>query len=162
GPSDQRPSLVAKAEEMSHLIDATIQRMRQIVAELRPGILDEFGLAAALEWQGQEFEKRTGIRCTIAVSDVRRLDRDCCSALFRIAQAALTNTARHAGATAAQVRLRENESSVTLIVEDNGRGMDDADLASRQSFGLLGMRERAAAVGGVFQLARGHRQGTRI
>lgn len=158
----QRPSLlIDKTEEMSALIDTTIHTMRRIVTELRPGILDEFGLAAALEWQGQEFQKRTGVRCTVAVND-KGLDRDCCSAMFRIVQEALTNVARHAGATAVDIGLHQDAEGLTLVVEDNGQGMTDPVVSSRHSFGLLGMRERAAAAGGTFQVLSGHQQGTKI
>src|SRR5205823_4443219 len=124
----------------------TIRTMRRIVTELRPGILDEFGLAAALEWQGQEFQKRTGIRCAVAVND-KGLNRDFCSAMFRIVQEALTNVARHAGATAVEIVLEQGTDGLTLFIEDNGGGMNDQSVSSRQSFGLLGMRERAAAAG---------------
>jgi signal transduction histidine kinase len=135
--------------------------MRRIITELRPGILDELGLAAALEWQGQEFQNRTGIHCSVCVQDAS-LDRDRSSALFRIVQESLTNVARHAEATAVEIRLNENSSGWNLEVADNGKGMTDLDACSRQSFGLLGMQERAVAAGGTFQVTSKPGQGTKI
>jgi signal transduction histidine kinase len=150
-----------KADEMSALIDTTIRSMRRMVTELRPGVLDEFGLSAALEWHGQEFKRRTGIGCTVDVSD-QGVDRECSSALFRIVQEALTNVARHARATQVDIRLQEDSQSLMLIVQDNGEGMSEQALSSRQSFGLLGMRERAVAAGGTFQVISSRGQGTKI
>ena len=161
--NDGRPlsPLIDKAEEMSALIDATIHRMRSIVTELRPGILDEFGLAAALEWQGEEFQKRTGIRCSVAVNDAG-LDRDCCSALFRIVQEALTNVARHARATTVEINLQQGATAVSLVIEDNGVGINEQAVFSKQSFGLLGMRERAVAAGGTLSVVSCGQGGTKI
>lgn len=160
---DLTAQLSTKVEEMAALIDTTIQAMRRMVTDLRPGILDECGLAAALEWQGQEFQKRTGIRCTVAVND-KGVDRDCSSALFRIAQEALTNVARHAAATAVEIRLYPDEdgTNVNLVIDDNGRGMGNQALSAPQTFGLLGMRERAVAAGGTFQVLSGGGTGTKV
>ena len=117
--------------------------------ELRPGILDDLGLVAALEWQLKDFEKRTGIRCEFfpPVEDIS-LDADLSTALFRIFQEALTNVVRHSGATAVRVRLRADADSSTLEVEDNGKGIEKEKLLSLESLGLLGMRERAQMFGG--------------
>lgn len=158
---DRRVILVAKAEGMSALIDTTIQSMRRIVTELRPGILDRFGLAAALEWQGQEFFNRTGIRCTVAVGE-HGLDQNSSTALFRIVQEALTNVARHSGATAVEVRSSEETKTLLFVIEDNGSGISEHVHTSLQSFGLIGMRERATAAGGQLQIVSAPGRGTRI
>jgi PAS domain S-box-containing protein len=158
---EQLPLLLDKAEEMSKQIDTTIQSMRRIVTELRPGILDEFGLAAALEWQGQEFHKRTGIPCSVSVTETS-VNAERSSALFRIVQEALTNIARHANATSVEIRLQQDNAGLSLTIEDNGIGITDEMIVSGRSFGLLGMRERAAAIGGSFELGCPRGAGTKI
>ena len=144
-----RTSLLAGMNSMIKSIDATIQTVRRISMELRPGILDDLGLIAALEWQLKDFEKRTGIRCEFfpPVEDIS-LDADLSTALFRIFQEALTNVARHSGATEVRVRLRADADSSTLEVEDNGKGIEKEKTLSSKSLGLLGMRERAQMFGG--------------
>jgi PAS domain S-box-containing protein len=144
-----RTSLLAGMDSMTKLIDATIQTVRRIAMELRPGVLDDLGLVAALEWQLKDFEKRTGIRCEFfpPVEDIS-LDADLSTALFRIFQEALTNVARHSGGTEVRVRLRADADSSTLEVEDNGKGIEKEKTLGSKSFGLLGMRERAQMFGG--------------
>ena len=144
-----RTSLLAGMDSMIKFIDATIQTVRRIAMELRPGVLDDLGLVAALEWQLKDFEKRTGIRCEFfpPVEDIS-LDADLSTALFRIFQEALTNVARHSGATEVRVRLRADADSSTLEVEDNGKGIEKEKILSSKSLGLLGMRERAQMFGG--------------
>lgn len=159
--NERRATLISKAEGMSTLIDTTIHSMRRIVTELRPGILDRFGLSAALEWQGQEFFKRTGIQCTVSVGE-HGLDRNSSTALFRIVQEALTNVARHSGATTVAVHSREEFDKLVLVIEDNGSGMSEKVHSSVQSFGLIGMRERASAAGGLLHIVSCPDRGTRI
>ena len=144
-----RTSLLAGMDSMIKFIDATIHTVRRIAMELRPGVLDDLGLVAALEWQLKDFEKRTGIRCEFfpPVEDIS-LDADLSTALFRIFQEALTNVARHSGATEVRVRLRADADSSTLEVEDNGKGIEKEKILSSKSLGLLGMRERAQMFGG--------------
>ncbi|MDP3096494.1 MAG: PAS domain S-box protein [Syntrophales bacterium] len=149
-----RTSLLAGMDSMTKFIDATIQTVRRIAMELRPGVLDDLGLVAALEWQLKDFEKRTGIRCEFfpPVEDIS-LDDDLSTALFRIFQEALTNVARHSGATEVRVRLRADADSSTLEVEDNGKGIEKEKTLSKESLGLLGMRERAQMFGGRITVA---------
>ena len=117
--------------------------------ELRPGVLDDLGLIAALEWQLKDFTKRTGIRCEFfpPVEDIS-LEADLSTALFRIFQEALTNVARHSAATGVRVRLCADADSSALEVEDNGKGIEKEKALSSKSLGLLGMRERAQIFGG--------------
>ena len=117
--------------------------------ELRPGILDDLGLVAALEWQFKDFQKRTGIRYEFLppVEDIN-LDADLSTALFRIFQEALTNVARHSGATEVHVHFHADADSSTLEVEDNGKGIEKEKIMSNESLGFLGMRERAQMFGG--------------
>ncbi|HEY5496770.1 MAG TPA: PAS domain-containing sensor histidine kinase, partial [Syntrophales bacterium] len=144
-----RTSLLARMDSMIKFADATIQTVRRIAMELRPGVLDDLGLVAALEWQLKDFEKRTGIRCEFfpPVEDIS-LDADLSTALFRIFQEALTNVARHSGATEVRVRLRADADSPVLEVENNGKGIEKEKILSSKSLGLLGMRERAQMFGG--------------
>jgi len=144
-----RTSLLAGMDSMIKFIDATIHTVRRIAMELRPGVLDDLGLIAALEWQLKDFEKRTGIRSELfpPVEEIT-LDADLSTALFRIFQEALTNVARHSGATEVRVRLRADADSATLEVEDNGKGIEKEKIHSSKSLGLLGMRERAQMFGG--------------
>lgn len=138
-----------QARLMARHIDQTIQTVRRIATELRPGVLDTAGLPAAIEWQARQFEMRTGIRCRVKSTLRDTLwDQDLNTALFRIFQEALTNIVRHAGATKVQVHLSETGRDVVLEIRDNGRGIADAEIHSTTSIGLLGIRERASLLGG--------------
>ena len=162
-PKELKP-LLDRARALSTHIDSTIQMVRRISAELRPGVLDHLGLDAALEWQANEFQNRTGIRCDVhAQLEDHALDTELSTTLFRIFQETLTNVIRHAGATRVTVRLREVSRRISMEVVDNGRGIAHADMANPRSMGLLGMRERAALMGGTFKIHRLRQgQGTRV
>src|SRR5256714_2873150 len=154
-PRQLKP-LQDKAKALSAHIDSTIQMVRRISTELRPGILDHLGLAAALEWQANEFQMRTGIKCDVHVSlqdRDRTLPPDLNTAFFRIFQETLTNIIRHAGATHVTVHLKERDDRIILEVKDNGRGISKGDISNTRSMGLLNMRERAGLLGGDFKIA---------
>jgi len=142
-----------KTKALSAHIDATIQTVRRIATELRPGILDHLGLIAALEWQANEFQTRTGIKCDVR-ADLHEpaLTADLATAFFRIFQETLTNVIRHAGATHVMVHLKEAAGRIILEVKDNGRGISPDDATNPRSMGLLGMKERAALLGGSFKI----------
>jgi signal transduction histidine kinase len=162
-PKDLKP-LLEKAKALSLHIDATIQMVRRISTELRPGILDHLGLAAALEWQANEFQTRTGIKCDV-LADLRvpLLNHELNTAFFRIFQETLTNVIRHAGATHVTVSLKGSGDLIVLEVKDNGRGIAKEEISNTKSMGLLGMRERAALLGGGFKIGRVPRgNGTRV
>lgn len=152
-----------KARTMIGRIDATIQTVRRITTELRPGILDSLGLAAALEWQAHEFQQRTGVPCHI-VSTVGEpaWSADFATVFFRIFQETLTNVIRHAGATRVDVALSEEDGRLVLEVADDGRGITDEALTSPDSLGLVGMRERASLVGGALSVRRRETGGTLV
>ena len=154
-PDDQtRAEIVERLKSASDLLDQTIDQVKTISTELRPGVLDKFGLAAAIEWQCQEFERRTGISCDCDLPAAPlMLNPDHAIAFFRILQEALTNVARHAGAQHVKVTLRLEDSDVKLTVEDDGRGISDEEIAAPDSLGLLGMRERMEMLGGKFTIA---------
>jgi signal transduction histidine kinase len=153
-PRDLKP-LQEKARALTAHIDSTIQTVRRISTELRPGVLDHLGLVAALEWQANEFQTRTGIQCDVHASlGEQLLPQDLNTTFFRIFQETLTNIIRHAGATQVSVSLEQADGCVVMEVKDNGRGITKADIANTKSMGLLGMRERAALLGGAFRIGR--------
>lgn len=152
-----------KARSMATHIDETIQTVRRIATELRPGILDAAGLPAALEWQANQFQSQTGIVCMVQVGvREKRWDQNLNTAFFRIFQEALTNVIRHAAATKVEVQLTENDGQVVLEVRDNGRGISLAEIHNTKSIGLLGIRERAALQGGTLRIKGCHGQGTTV
>lgn len=124
-----------------------IESIRRISTELRPGVLD-LGLAAAVEWQVQEFQARTGIQCKLRLLTQEVFAPEISTTLFRILQETLTNVARHAKATQVEVVEQKQGDRLVLRIRDNGRGFDPADPSISKSLGLLGMRERAAILGG--------------
>ncbi|MSS73131.1 MAG: sensor histidine kinase [Candidatus Latescibacteria bacterium] len=156
-------SLKERARSMTTLIDATIQTVRRISTELRPGVLDDLGLPAAVEWQAQEFQSRTGIWCGLTIRPEEiPLDRARATAVFRIFQEILTNVVRHADATRADILLREKEGCVTLEVTDDGKGITQDQILSSKSLGLIGMRERALAWNGEVEIHGEAGRGTRV
>jgi signal transduction histidine kinase len=143
------PVLQQKLGSIQGLIDTAIRSVQRIAADLRPAVLDSLGLCAATEWVAGEFQKRTEIRCEALVRNHdAELDRDRATALFRILQESLTNISRHAQATKVGIRLWQEAGEVALTVFDNGRGIAPEALKDARSLGLLGMRERAALLGG--------------
>ena len=152
-----------RAQSMVKLIDDMIHTLRRIASELRPGTLDDLGLLAAIEWQAQEFESRSGVKCHLALPQAEiALDSDRSTAIFRIFQETLTNVARHANATRVNVRLVGDAENLTLEVTDNGKGIDETRASAHNSLGLLGMRERALLLGGEFNVAGVSGQGTTV
>jgi signal transduction histidine kinase len=152
-----------KTKTMSAHIDSTIQTVRRISTELRPGILDDLGLVAALEWQAAEFQKRNGIKCEV-VSEVSEpiLEEELNTAFFRIFQESLTNVLRHANATRIDVRLWEQDGNLLVEIRDNGRGISESDWTNTRSIGVLGMRERASLLGGELTITGAPDQGTTV
>ena len=151
-----------RIDSMSGLVDDTIRAARETASDLRPGVLDDLGLTAALEWAVGQFQTRTGTACTFASSarDVE-LDRERSTALYRICRELLTNVVRHAGATAVTVALKRHGEQLSLEVSDNGRGITAEQVSSSGSLGILGMRERALLLGGRLSISGGPGRGTR-
>lgn len=159
-PSDQ-DQLVKRTESMLGLTDNTIQSVKKICTELRPGLLDDLGICAAIEWQAGEFQKRTGIECRITLDpDEISLDKKTSTAIFRVFQEALTNVARHANATRVDASLVEQMERLELEVKDNGRGITEREVRKPKSFGLIGMRERIHFLGGDFEIKGTKGRGT--
>ncbi len=156
-------AILEKSKDLLKLSDSTIESVQRISTELRPGVLDELGLIGAMELQAQEFQTRSGIEChTDLDADDEKLDRNMATALFRIFQEALTNVARHAQATQIDIDLNEEKGHLVLVVHDNGRGIDESQINSSKSIGLIGMRERAEVFGGKVEITGAPGKGTRL
>ncbi len=146
---EKQPDLVPQVDTMLEHLGSLTQTVRRIAAELRPGVLDELGLLAAIEWQSNEFEARTQITCELTnATDEIQMESGKATAVFRIYQEALTNIARHSEATKIWVRVSSGGGFFTLKVHDNGKGVTENDLRNSRSLGVLGMRERAQIYGG--------------
>jgi PAS domain S-box-containing protein len=154
---------VEKIESIANVVDETIKSIRRISTELRPGILDDLGLIAAVEWAAEEFEARTGTRCRLDLPENdSAIDADRATAVFRILQETLTNVARHANATSVDVRLVKESGNAILEVRDNGRGVTEEQLSAPGSLGIRGMRERALLLEGEFAIQGVPGQGTTV
>jgi PAS domain S-box-containing protein len=155
--------LMERVAPMLAMIEDVIKRVRRISAELRPGVLDDLGLLAAIEWQAQEFEKRAGVPCFIESNlGEERLERNLTTAVFRIFQEALTNVARHAQAGRVDISLVRDAAQLRLEVRDDGQGIGPEALQDGASLGLLGMRERARRLGGSTSIVATEGQGTAV
>lgn len=144
------------------LVDEAIANVRELSQLLRPVILDDFGLDAALHWLTDGFAQRTNIKVEYESNLKTRLDDQTETHLFRIAQEALTNVARHSGASMVKVRLFLEDGAVELAIEDNGKGLPQVDRYERTSLGMVGMRARAREIGGEVVITGGSQSGVRI
>ncbi|MFY7840193.1 MAG: PAS domain S-box protein, partial [Lacibacter sp.] len=145
--------LSKRGDEIIELLNTTVNSVRSIAADLRPGLLDDLGLTAAIEWHLSDFGKRTQIQTQfITVEPQTVLPVPLATSLFRIYQESLTNVARHAGATEVVVELFIKNDKVEMCIADNGKGFDVAAISNRKTLGLLGMRERTEMMGGEFDI----------
>jgi PAS domain S-box-containing protein len=159
----ERQPLLEKTASMGELIDEAIQTVKRIATELRPGVLDDLGLADAIEWQTQELGKRTDITFRFnAYPEQVIVDRDRSTAIFRICQEALTNVVRHADATRVSVSLKKGSSRISLRIRDNGKGVEESQTLDPGALGLLGMRERARDWGGEVAITGAPGKGTLV
>jgi signal transduction histidine kinase len=155
--------LAKKSSPILQLVDGAIQTVRRIATELRPGMLDDLGLVATIEWAAEVFEGRTGTKCRLDLPrEEITIDPTVATAVFRIFQETLTNVARHANASELQVRLAKVDNDLILEVQDNGKGIAEASLASGESLGILGMRERALLFGGELEINSAQGGGTKV
>jgi PAS domain S-box-containing protein len=155
--------LIEKAQGMSQLIDLNIQTVKRISAELRPGLLDDLGLTAALEWQAEEFQNRNGIICQLIIEpDNLVMGKEISTAVFRIFQETLTNVARHAKSSRVRVRLTRRSDELILKVSDNGKGITMKQISSTASIGLIGMKERVSFLGGTLSINGAKNRGTTV
>ncbi|HLP19677.1 MAG TPA: sensor histidine kinase, partial [Chitinophagales bacterium] len=152
-----------KLQGMLALIDDTIKTVRRISSDLRPGILDDLGLLSALEWQSNEFEKRTGITSDFNALDITAsFSRDVATGVFRIYQESLTNVARHANAQKVSTLIEQRDNELILTITDDGVGFDISRVGDKKTLGLLGMRERALMFNGKLTIESQKQKGTII
>lgn len=152
----------ARLGEMVEMLDRAIAATRRIASDLRPLMLDDLGLVPAVEWLVSKFIQRSGVACTLAVDEALELPEPYATAVFRIVQESLANTAKHAGASEVAVTIERSRGTVTLAVRDNGCGFSPAVPRKPQSLGLLGLRERAQLLKGKIVIESAPGQGTRI
>ena|ERR1035437_142148 len=156
-------SIREKTRSMSGLVDSIIESVHKITTELRPSLLDDLGLPAAIEWQAANFQKRSDIRCQAHIHCGNGvIDKELATAIFRIFQEILTNIALHAKATQCKVSLTENKKELCLEVTDNGVGITQRQVDDSQSFGMIGMRERAHFWGGTVHVRNAKPSGTTV
>ncbi len=156
-----RTAIRRKIAAMSHRAEGEMDTVRRIAGALRPVLLDTVGLASAIAWHATEFESRTGIRCRLELPpELAAIPADCATAAFRILQELLTNVVRHARAEWVEIRLQTEGGWLELRVQDNGAGIPESAAASPASLGLLGIRERAGALGGTVAIRGVAGQGT--
>ena len=150
---EENTELKDKVKNMIQLLDGSNQSIRRILSELRPTILDDYGLVEAVEWLGQQFTQNTGIPVKFSSSDTQvKLPEQIATCIFRVYQEALTNITRYAHADKVSTSLTMSDESIIFHVEDNGQGFDGAAIQSKKSFGILGMKERVHLLGGSFEL----------
>lgn len=153
----------ARLDKLESLVDATIRSAKRIITELRPHVLDDLGLTAAIEWQAAEFQKRTGLTVEVSIYPAEIiLDSERSTALFRILQEGLANIARHAGATRVSVNLTEIDGVIEFELRDNGCGITTEKVGDPRSFGLIGIRERVRTLGGTSEIFGRPGEGTRL
>lgn len=159
---EDQPLIKEKMNELLKMIDHTVKSIRRISSELRPSLLDDLGLIAAMEWHLDEFERRSGISKEFH-SEVQALDLpdNVKINLFRIFQESLTNVARHSGGTHVIVKLNKSENELILTITDNGKGFDKEN-AGKKTLGILGMKERTIMIGGTYDIAGVAGEGTTV
>jgi signal transduction histidine kinase len=161
-PKDHEP-LREKKKSMDKTLNEALESIERIITELRPGVLDDLGLIAAIEWQGGDFQDRTGIRCKFNIDPEEIvLDKERSTAIFRIFQETLVNITRHANATRVNISLTEEEDKLVLKVKDDGKGIREEQISDSKSFGLMGIRERAHLFGGKVKIKGVKGKGTTV
>jgi two-component system sensor histidine kinase UhpB len=159
-------SLISRLDDSQALLASTVEEIREVIADLRPALLDDYGLVSALRWYGERFEARTGIRVAIvAHASLARLSPAAESGLYRIAQEALTNAAKHSRANCIDIKLENSDRDMRMVITDNGVGFSVADagrLHKRNGWGLIMMRERAAVIRARLELQSIPGEGTCI
>jgi signal transduction histidine kinase len=154
--------LLLKLTSMEETVNETIGSIQRIVAELRPRLLDDLGLVAAIQWQTDDFRKRTNISCRVELCGDPQVKPECSLAIIRILQEALANIVRHAEATEVTVTLTIEPGELVFAVADNGNGMTPDHFSKADAYGLMGMRERAIACDGTVDIESQVGEGTTI
>lgn len=151
-----------RCAQMIGLTDTAVGAVQRMSSQLRPGILDDLGLVAALEWLARDFQQRSGIGCVTEVDGTLEVSGPRATVLFRICQESLTNVARHSRATEVTISLGRRDSDIVLVVADNGRGITSEETENPRSYGVMGMRERARALGGLVTVRGAPGRGTMV
>lgn len=152
----------AKIAEIVSALDEGIAATRRIAADLRPMILDDLGLPAALRWLGENFTRRTGVACEVQAGDIGDVEEPYATAVFRIVQEALQNVAKHADASRASVRLWRDQGGLAVSIQDDGQGFDSTGVRQHDGLGMVGMRERAHLLNGTLHVETVPGQGTLV
>jgi len=140
----------SRTQSLKERVDETIRTVKRIITKLRPGLLDDLGLTAAIEWQANDFQRHTGIVCEVSIQpDEMNINQEISTDMFRIFQETLTNITRHAGATRVMIHLTQIDDVLELQVQDNGHGITSEQINDPKSFGLIGIRERVQFWHGV-------------
>jgi len=165
-PSETETGLRKRLDDCFNLVEETTDRIRNVMAELRPSVLDDYGLVAALRWHAERFSERTGVAILMGEEDLKRqLPTAVAAAIFRIAQEALTNISKHARASQVTLQLQDVAGGVRFTVVDDGVGFDPNILrqpGGRSGWGLVTMRERATAMGGNLSVRSEPGKGTQV
>jgi signal transduction histidine kinase len=152
-----------RIQSLKDRVDETIHAVKHIITKLRPGLLDDLGLSAAIEWQAKDFQQHTGIVCEVHTDPEEiSINSEISTAVFRIFQETLTNITRHSRATRVKVDLIQSRDILKLQVRDNGRGITSEEISDPKSFGLIGIRERAQYWHGTIDIKGKPEDGTTI
>jgi PAS domain S-box-containing protein len=160
--ADDEPSK-QKIQNLTEVLDGTVKTVRRISSELRPSLLDDLGLIAAIEWHLREFEQHSGTKTEFDVPDHNLdLPDEIKTGLFRVLQETLTNVARHADASKVKVSLQRKNGNIVLCIEDNGQGFDEQSTINKRTLGILGMQERTSMMGGSYEIKSVPGRGTTV
>jgi signal transduction histidine kinase len=151
-----------KVKNVSALVSETIKAVQRLTSQLRPAIIDDLGIEAAIEWYTKEYAQRNGIEIILETDSGSFISPETSLIIFRIMQESLTNIARHSKATIVTISLILLDENLCFIISDNGTGITEAEINSKKSFGIIGMKERSASLGGNFEIQPGNDGGTII
>jgi PAS domain S-box-containing protein len=152
-----------KMKDLLVMLDETVKTVRRISSELRPSLLDDLGLTAAMEWQLHEFKKRSGIKTSFSAPELEiKLPDMIKTGLFRIFQESLTNVVRHSYAKKLKISLEHKDSNFVLTIADDGKGFDKDKVANKRTLGILGMKERTSMIGGIYDISSTPGKGTTV
>lgn len=154
--------VISRITKVSELVRNTIITVQRLTAQLRPQIIEDLGLEAAIDWYTKEFAQRNGIVIFLHIDSGIKISQDASLIVFRILQESLTNISRYAKASRVDILLSRTEYDINFTISDNGIGISDSQIKSKKSFGLIGMKERSASLGGTFKVCRGLENGTII
>jgi len=156
------PEAISRINKVSALVGETIKTVQRLTSRLRPQIIDDLGLDAAIEWHTKEFSQRFGVKINLDLNHTIEISPDASLTVFRIMQESLTNIARHSKATHVDIKFEETDGQINFRISDNGIGITEDEIKSKKSFGLIGMKERAASLGGTIEISYKKDIGTTI